>query len=184
MRALGRGALTALALLIAATACRDTPTDLGSATPAPRSSQGAQLYGATVDEVIPAYDAIPVSAPCLGSSELLSAYGTWHVRWRANVTQLGQIHEVDYIDYSDIVLHRDGETWEPAPGATEVITYDIPGNESSAKVVSHDFHARYLSQDGLSDLLVSHRIKVVFGPDGTTRQFYIGIPFTAECIGA
>ena len=184
MRAFGRGALTALALLIAATACRDTPTDLGSAMPAPSASEGAQLYGETVDEVIPADEAIPVSAPCLGSSELLSAYGTWHVRWRANVTQQGQIHEVDYIDYSDIVLHRGGQTWEPAPGATEVITYDIPGIETSARVVHHQFHARYLSQNGLSDLLVSHSIRVVVGPDGTTREFYIGIPFDAECIGA
>lgn len=181
MRALGRGAFTALALLIAATACRDTPTALGPATPAPRASEGALTGRGTYDW--PA-NGIPISAPCLGLGELLYTEGTWHVHWEANLTKLGQYKEVDHVDYSDVVIHADGLTWTAAPGAIEQMVFLYSGSVPTAQVERHQFDARYLSQDGLPDLLVRHSVKVVVGPDGTFRHYYFGVPFDAKCIGA
>ena len=126
---------------------------------------------------------IPVSAPCLGLSTPLFIEGTWHIRFAVNLTPGGHFHLNEHIDYSDTQIVSDGLTWEPVPGASELILFNLPGEEGSAAVVRHEFRARYVSQDGLADLLVSHRIRIVVDSNGEVRHFVIGIPFDGVCMG-
>lgn len=128
----------------------------------------------------------PVSAPCLGLGEPLQMSGTWSGRFRIVVTPTGHFHLNELIDYSEVPIRLGGLTWLPGPGATEAIVDNGPlSGSGSATVIRHELHNRYISQDGLSDLHVTHRIKIVVGPDGTLRHFE-GIPpsFSATCIGS
>lgn len=179
------------ALLFVAAACSETPTEatrssLGAVGPASAAAASASSQGAlTVRE---SYDwdvEIPLTAPCLDLSTQLWLAGTWHVRYSANQTPRGQVHYVEHLDYSDVPIVSaigDGPTWLPAPGASEIIVLKIPGEEGSAEVRRHEFHARYLSQDGLPDLRVSHRVRILIGPDDEVRHADVVVPFEGECI--
>lgn len=61
---------------------------------------------------------------------------------------------------------------------------EYPPDDGNDRSVMHELHVRYLSQDGLPDLRVTHRIHRVLGPDGELRRNE-GVPpsFSAECIG-
>ena len=171
-----------LGLLFVAAACSDNPTQPVAESPPPMAtnSQGALTNSGTADVSV---SGIPLSAPCLGLSTPLTIEGTWHIRFALNLTPRGHFHLNEHIDYSDTRVVTDGKTWEPVPGASEAIIFNLPGSEGSAAVARHEFHARYVSQNGLSDLLVSHRIKIVVEPDGEIRHLVIGIPFDGECVG-
>lgn len=182
-----------LALLFVAAACSETPTELprsSHAAPGPASAAAASATASSQGAltVRDAFDwdvEIPLAAPCLGFSQPLQLAGTWHVRYSANRTPRGQVHYAEHLDYSDVPIvpvTGDGPTWKPVPGASESIVLKFPGEEGSADVRRHEFHARYRSQDGLPDLRVFHRIRYLRGPDGEVRHQDVVIPFEGECL--
>lgn len=193
MTTVRRAIPAALALLFVAAACSETPTELPRSSLAPPGSASAAAASSTATSqgaltVRDTYDwdvEIPVTASCLGLSQPLQLAGTWHVRYSANRTPRGQVHYAEHLDYSDVPIVPvavDGPTWMPVPGASESIVLKFPGEEGSAEVRRHEFHARYLSQDGLPDLRVFHRIRILVGPDGGVRHREVVIPFEGECI--
>ena len=52
----------------------------------------------------------------------------------------------------------------------------------AAFVVRHQYVVRFISQNGLPDLRVTHSVKQVLGPDLEFRHNEF-VPFAAECLG-
>lgn len=182
-----------LALLFVAAACSETPTKVpqtssrapGAASTAAASASARSQGALTVQGTDHVDVEIPLTAPCLGLSQPLQLAGTWHIRYSANRTPRGQVHYAEHLDYSDVPIvpaTGDGPTWLPVPGASESIVLKFPGTEGSAEVRRHEFHARYRSQDGLPDLRVFHRVRILLGPDGAVRHEEVVIPFEGECV--
>lgn len=129
---------------------------------------------------------VPVSAPCLGLGEPLQMSGTWSGWFTLTLVPAGRVRITEHIDYADVALRLGTLMWVAGPGASETIVQILPATiddfGEAAYVVRHQFTARYLSQDGLSDLLVTHSLKAVLGPDLQFRHNEF-VPFSAECIG-
>lgn len=187
-----------IALLVATgaltVACDDgTPTAPTSETLGPTVLSASRA--ATTDRVtftvpfppVPGVEFVPVPAPCLGLGEPLRMSGTW-TGWYATVEiPRGRFHLTEHIDYAEISLRTDDLSWVAGPGSTETIVQNVPltGDDrgEAAFNVIHEFHARFVSQDGAQDLRVSHRVRQLLGPDGELRKNEF-VPFNAECIGA
>lgn len=167
------------------TACDGT---LGTEPEAPLQAPESALHaeGAAVARGAYPWDfgPVPVDAPCLADHGVESAAigGTWGVRVQRVITPAGRIFWNEFLDYSDVRVTAGDLTWEPGSGAHEKIQW--MGDPAPRNVV-HELHIRYISQDGLPDLRVTHRIHRVLGPDGTLRRSY-GVPptFSAECLGS
>ena len=142
---------------------------------------GAQVWWDVV-EAYP-FGPAPLAAPCLdGVADLdnLVIQGTWAVRAQ-NVLKPGtRYHLNEHLDYSNTEVTDGTLTWVPAPGATEKIVWHVTVNGPQNFI--HEFHGRYLSQDGLADLRVDHHVHRTWGPDGTTLHVDIQ-GFSADCLG-
>lgn len=134
----------------------------------------------------PAVPFVPVPAPCLGLGEPLHMSGTWSGWFRTTLTPTGRLHITEQIDWREITLTLGDLTWLTAPAAYEPIVLILPATVDdlgeAAFVVRHQFTVRFISQNGLPDLRVTHSVKQVLGPDGQFRHNEF-VPFTAECIG-
>lgn len=197
MLTLRRTALASLALLFAA-ACSEAPTqvtdapppDITATTDATANSNAAttERQTFTVPFPFPPAEFVPVPAPCLGLGEPLQMSGTWTGWFQTTTTASGREHTTEYIDYSQITIELGDLTWLPGPGAHEVLIFNVPAfplgvdDVDGAFNVKHEFHTRFLSQDGLPDLRVSHWIKQLVDANGVLRQNEF-VPFAAECIG-
>lgn len=149
---------------------------------APDRSQAALILSEPIDEPAPP---VPVLAPCLGLDEPLRISGRW-VGWlRGTVSPSGHVHLTEHIDWSDVtVVSPSGLTWLPGPGAHESFSINQPGGSGAAVAVMHSLNARFLSQDGLANLQVWHRVHLVITPDGQPRVEVFILPFEARCAGS
>lgn len=176
-------------------ACDDaTPTDPAAETLAPPSlaaSQAAEVTRQTFTvpfPPIPGVEFAPVPAPCLDLDEPLRMSGVWTGWIETVVLSPGRIHFTERIDYTglSITTAAGDRTWTPSPGASETIVLNLPltvdDRGEAAFNVMHEFHARFIGQDGDPDLRVEHRVRQLLGPDGELRKNEFE-PFTAECIG-
>lgn len=128
----------------------------------------------------------PVPAECLNLGEDLQMSGTWSGSYMGVLISAGRQHWTEQIDWSEVNLTLGALTWKPGPGAYELITENLPLTNDdygdAAYVVHHQFAVRYISQNGLPDLLVTHHIKQLLLPDLELLQNE-AVMFTAECIG-
>ena len=109
-------------------------------------------------------------APCLELEKPLHMSGTWSGWFKVTrtpdhekpTTPDGHLQWIEQIDWSQVTLTLGALKWLPARGAYEPITVTLPSNLGDAAVViHHQFNLRYISQDGLPDLRVTHHIKQV-----------------------
>lgn len=170
------------------TACSEVPPTAAESepvvTPAFAASQNAATtIRSTFSQPIPP---IPVSAPCLDLEEGLVADGTWSWRQHIVITRNGRASVSEQGDYSDVSLRSGDLTWTAAPGATETIIRNVPADPAApgSFVARHELHARFISQDGLPDLRVFHRIHRLFElVDGeVVHRKFVRIDFTGTCI--
>lgn len=175
--------LVTTVLALTTLACADAPT-----APVPDVdtrigfSNGAVIDGGTVTVPFPPNPNVTifVAAPCLGLSTPLVMAGTWVIRFSTLETAAGRSHGTEHIDYSGVAITSNGLTWQPAANAHEIIMLNL--GSSGAANLTHQFQARYYSQDGLPDLMVYHSYKVVIRADGTlVRDQFVG--FSADCLG-
>lgn len=199
MLTLRRTALASLALLFAA-ACGEAPTEFIDAPPpditatadVTADANAATTKRETFEEPFPRPDFplpyVPVPAPCLDLGEPLQMSGTWTGWIQSTETAAGRLHTTEYIDYSQITVELGDLTWLPGPGAHEILVFNVPApgleldEVSGAFNIKHQFNTRFLSQDGLPDLRVSHSQKVLVDGNGVLRHAEF-VPFEAECIG-
>lgn len=191
--------LTAVIALLALASCAETgqltdPTEADGTLEAGAASFAKSDNAAVVQTGTfsgpfppnPAVPFIPVPAPCLGLGEPLQMSGTWSGWFRVVETKNGRVHVTEQIDWSEVDIVLGDLTWRPGPGAFESIVQNLPATADdlgeAAYVVRHQFTIRFLSQDGLPDLRVTHSAKQVLGPDLEFRHNEF-VPFTAECIG-
>jgi hypothetical protein len=178
--------LTALGLTLAgiAGACDSVvPTDPAAkapVNPAFAAAGGASVSTGTFTWPFPA-GAPPVSAPCLGLEEPIRIVGTWLIRYHEVLSPSGRATYTEHLDYSDVALVAGELVWRAGPGATETIIW--LEDDDGVRNITHVFHGRYLSQNGLPDLQVSHSVHLIWGPDGELRRDY-GVAFSAKCVGS
>ena len=182
----GRSVLVALSFTLAtlAAAC-DAPAPT---SPELESSLGPAFAngerGAVVDRGTYTFPfpagAPPVSAQCLGLQQPLRIVGTWLIDYHSALSPSGRLTYIEHLDYSDVRLVAGDLTWRAAPGAKETIIWLEDAN--GIRNITHVFHGRYLSQNGLSDLQVSHSVHRIWGPDGELRRDE-SVFFTARCVG-
>jgi hypothetical protein len=131
----------------------------------------------------PAIDFIPVPAPCLGLGEPLRMSGIWSGWFQVVILSNGGSQFTERIDYSEITLKTDDLTWLAGPSANQTIISSIPADTGeSALVIRHEIKARFASQNGHPDLLVSRRFRLGVSADRTVRHSEFE-SFKAECIG-
>lgn len=196
----GRTSSFVLVLAVAGllAACSDSPTQVDdAATPEATAASMASTNSRaavtdrqtfTVPFPPPPAEFVPVPAPCLALDEPLRMSGVWTGWYRTTTTANGREHTTEYIDYSGITMRLGDLRWLPGPGAHEVLVFNVPApgfgadDVDGAFSIRHEFHARFLSQDGLPDLRVSHRVKMLLDATGVLRHDEF-VPFEAECIG-
>lgn len=176
----------AFALALGVASCGDASPatgPVGAPTDGAHFSAGAVVEEATLVIPFPPNPnrSVPVAAPCLGLDVPLTISGMWIIHLQRVRAPSGRVHLRELIDYSGVAIRAGALTWQPGPGAQETIVFNAGGD--GARTLIHEFHARYLSQDGLRDLRVSHSWHAVRGPDGTLIRNEFA-PFTAECLGA
>ena len=183
---LGRSVSVTLSLVLAllAAACDAAPPTSPEANESLRPVFADGNGGAVVSKGSFSFPfptgAPPVSAACLGLEAPLRVIGTWHIDFHETVNPGGRVTYAEHLDYSDVELRSGDLVWRAAPGATETIV--VLEDESGVRNITHVFHARYLSQNGLSDLQVAHSVHRIWGPDGESRRNF-SVFFTANCIG-
>lgn len=194
MLTLRRAVLTPLVLLFAAGACSEAPTQVAesAALDVSANANAATTERQTFTQPFPdpdaPFDFVSVAAPCLGLGEPLQMSGTWTGWYQTTTTAHGREHTTEYIDYSQITIELGDLTWLPGPGAHEIFIFNVPApgfdleDVAGGFNVRHEFHTRFLSQDGLPDLRVSHRIKQLVDGNGVLRKIEF-VPFAGECIG-
>lgn len=171
-------------LLAACDGPETTAPDTNALEPEARSSShdnSAQVWRETV-EAYP-FGPVPLSAPCLAGAveDDATIQGTWTVRAHNLLKPGERYHLNEYIDYSDTEVTAGALTWAPAPGAQEKIVWHETA--SGPRNYIHEFHGRYLSQDGLADLRVYHWVHVTWDADGAIRHIDTQL-FSADCLGS
>jgi len=135
----------------------------------------------------PAVPYFPVPAECLNLGEPLHMSGIWSGWYKGVLTSEGHQKWTEQIDWSEVTLTLGDLTWQPAPAAYELITESLPATSDdygdAAYVIHHQFTVRYVSQNGLPDLRVTHHVKQLLLPDLELLQNDV-VMFSAECIGA
>lgn len=179
-------------------ACSDSPTQVDDAvTPAATTASLASTNSSaavtdrqTFTLPFPPGPAefVPVPAPCLALDGPLRMSGVWTGWFQTTTTANGRRHTTEYIDYSGITIELGDLRWLPGPGAHEILVFNVPApgfgvdDVDGAFNIRHEFHARFISQDGLPDLRVGHRVTVLLDATGVFRHDEF-VPFEAECIG-
>ena len=178
-----RTALLTLPFLLLA-ACEVPGATEPDIAPEPARSSGhdsgAEVWWVTVESY--PFGPAPLAAPCLADvvEEEPTIQGTWAVRAQ-NVLKPGErYHLNEYLDYSDTEVTAGTLTWLPAPGAQEKIIWHVTADGPQNYI--HEFHARYLSQDGLADLRVYHWVHVTWDAERTIRHIDTRA-FSADCLG-
>lgn len=178
--------------LLAAFGCTDGQVTDPAAGDGPLAPAAPALAAATSTHTFsgpfppnPAVEYVPVAAPCLELGEPLHMSGTWAGWYRVTVTPQGRVHVTEQIDWSAVDLTLGDLTWVPGPGAYEPIVQNVPATRDdlgeAAYVVRHQFNIRYVSQNGLPDLRVTHHVKQLLSPDLELIHNEFG-PFSAVCI--
>jgi hypothetical protein len=175
-------------LLVVAGCSREAPDPLTLTGPSSVVSPQAQRASVERGRFTAFPAPLPVDAPCVDSENPITMIGPWSGWYQRAQTPGGHVHRTEHIDWSGVTLEAmDGRTWTPGPGAHESFSFNQPATPGdlgeSAYTVTHNLRARFLSQDGDSDLQVWHTIQIVRGPDLEFKVFKVVLPFRAFCIG-
>lgn len=181
--------LAAVAAASLAAGCAETaPTGPSAERQVSPSALASSNAAATSFETfsVPA-PPIQMIVSCLESDNTLRVQGTWNGWSRITETANGHLHITEHVDWSEVrIVSTGGRTWLPGPGAHESFTFNVAvtadDRDESAHNLMHSMHGTFLSQDGASDLQVSHSIHRVVGPDLVVRRNEF-VAFSADCLG-
>jgi hypothetical protein len=125
---------------------------------------------------------IGIPAPCLGGIFVISGLVTG---W-AQITETpnGQTHITEHWDFSQLEATLGQDTWNAAPGAGEMFSFNLPTVGSAAVRVVHNGRSRFINNGDGPDVFFVHRFNVLRLPSG---EFLFTRPETEfveiQCIG-